>query len=93
MNPDFAEFVGIFITAHVVLLLKNVLDNNNFSSIRSVAIIIFIVPISYTIFYAGYLILLTNSDYVFDLTRGLIMWIISGLSWKFLEIVYTNFTS
>ena len=93
MNPDFAEFVGIFITAHVVVLLNNYYINNNFSSVRRISTIIFIVPISYTVFYAGYLILLTNSEFVFDKTRGLLMWVISGLSWKFLETIYENFTS
>ena len=89
MNPDFGEYVALFHTAHAVLLVNHYLTVKMEVRERVVIpIIVLSIPISYSLFYAGFIILLTNSDLVFDKIESLLWWIISGISWKLLETGY-----
>ncbi len=94
MNPDIGEYVALFLTAHAVLLINYYLTNKMEVRGRVVTpILVLSIPVSYTLFYAGFIILLTNSDLVFDKIESLVWWIISGISWKLLETAYGSMTS
>jgi len=89
VNPEFGEFVALFLTAHVVLLINYYLTVKKEVGERIVVpILVLSIPVSYSLFFAGYIVLLTNSDFAFDRVEALIWWIISGISWKLLETSY-----
>jgi len=94
VNPDIGEYVALFLTAHAVLLINYYLTVKMEVRERVVTpILVLSIPLSYSLFYAGFIILLTNSDLVFDGIESLVWWLISGISWKLLETGYGVMTT
>ncbi len=88
MNVEYAEFVSLFVSAHVLLLVDGYQKRKGSRNIVSFPTLILTCIVSYTITYATYILLLTNSELVYDKTVFFLGWVFSGLSWKFLEWAY-----
>ena len=88
MNVEYAEFVSVFVSAHVLLLANGYLERKQFRNIVLIPTLIVICIVSYTITYAAYFLLLTNSELAIEKSVDFFWWIFAGLGWKFLESAY-----
>ena len=88
MNYEIGEFIAVFVAAHAVLFANSYLGKKGYGNAAVILILIVIALSAYTLTFAAYVVLITNSTLILDTTRVLILSVMAGGGGFILERVY-----